>query len=214
MKDKYRLIRHLWIWCHVWCGKGHCHGDFATFSWKWLKYSTKNLFSNMKLLLEHREGNIKGDLSGEEQSISSFWWLLYNTQKELEKIAQSFQVVIHFHPSHAQPKIINTSFCALLGLLLTKLNHYFDDFIDSNKFFWLFNVTQKIGDTAPLTLVFPLSSSSCLVKQCAIFSSYILAFTQAISMVMILFFIFLCNRKKTCDKFLYQSANGSFTCVK
>ena len=40
--------------------KGHCHGDFAMLLSKWLKYLTKNLFSNMKLLLEHREGNIKG----------------------------------------------------------------------------------------------------------------------------------------------------------
>ena len=44
--------------------KGHCHGDFAIFSSKWLKYLTKNLFSNMKLLLEHREGNIKGFIRG------------------------------------------------------------------------------------------------------------------------------------------------------
>ena len=39
--------------------KGHRHGDFAIFSSKWLKYLTKNLFSYMKLLLEHQEGNIK-----------------------------------------------------------------------------------------------------------------------------------------------------------
>ena len=62
-----------------------------------------------------------------------------------------FQVAIHFHPSHPQQKIINSSFCALLGLLLTKLNYYFDDSTDANMFFWLFKVTQKIGDTAPLT---------------------------------------------------------------
>ena len=39
--------------------KGHCHGDIAIFSSKWLKYLTKNLFSNKKFLLEHQEGNIK-----------------------------------------------------------------------------------------------------------------------------------------------------------
>ena len=44
--------------------KGHCHGDFAIFSSKWLKYLTKNLFSNMKLLFEHREGNIKVFIRG------------------------------------------------------------------------------------------------------------------------------------------------------
>ena len=72
---------------------------------------------------------------GEEQTISSFWRLFYDTQEELEKIGQIFQVVIHFHASHPQPKIINTSLCALLGLLLTKPNHYFDHSIDSNMFF-------------------------------------------------------------------------------
>ena len=44
--------------------KGNCHGDFAIFSSKWLKYLTKNLFSNKKFLLEHREGNIKGFIRG------------------------------------------------------------------------------------------------------------------------------------------------------
>ena len=44
--------------------KRHCHGDFAIFSSKWLKYLTKNLFSNMKLLLEHLEGNMKVFIRG------------------------------------------------------------------------------------------------------------------------------------------------------
>ena len=70
--------------------------------------------------------------------------LLHSTQEKLEKNGQFFQVVIQFHPSHQQPNIIDTRFCALVGLLLTKLNHYFDDSIDSNMFFWLF----RIGDTA------------------------------------------------------------------
>ena len=50
--------------CFILALKGHCHGDFAIFSSKWLKYLTKNLFSNMKFLLEHREGNIKGFFRG------------------------------------------------------------------------------------------------------------------------------------------------------
>ena len=69
----------------------------------------------MELVLENQEGKSR-DLSGKEQTISSFWRLLYNTQEELEKIGQIFQVAIHFHPSHPQPKIINTSFCALSRL--------------------------------------------------------------------------------------------------
>ena len=60
-------------------------------------------------------------------------------------------VAIHFHPSHLQPNIINTSFCAQVGLLLTKLNHYFNDSIDTNVF-RLFTLTPKIGDATPLNL--------------------------------------------------------------
>ena len=35
--------------------KGHCHGDFAVCMPKLLKYLTKNLFFNLKSLLEHQE---------------------------------------------------------------------------------------------------------------------------------------------------------------
>ena len=35
--------------------KAHCDGDFAVYWSKVLKYLTKNLFSNMKSLLQHRE---------------------------------------------------------------------------------------------------------------------------------------------------------------
>ena len=42
--------------------KGHCRGDFAVFLSKQLKNLTKNLFSNMKLLLEHWGENTKGFL--------------------------------------------------------------------------------------------------------------------------------------------------------
>ena len=67
-----------------------------------------------------------------ESLISNF---LPNSQEELERIGQLFQVAIRFHPSHPQAKMIDTSFCALVGLFLTKLNHYFNVFIDTNKFF-------------------------------------------------------------------------------
>ena len=39
--------------------KEHYHGDFPVCYPKRLKYLTKNLFSNMKLLLEHGEENMK-----------------------------------------------------------------------------------------------------------------------------------------------------------
>ena len=44
--------------------KGHCHGDFAVFWSKLLRHLTKNLFADVKLLLEHRKENIKGILQG------------------------------------------------------------------------------------------------------------------------------------------------------
>ena len=39
--------------------KGRCHGDFAVCWSKLLKSLSKNLFSNLKLLLEHRKENMK-----------------------------------------------------------------------------------------------------------------------------------------------------------
>ena len=39
--------------------KGHCHGDFAVCWSKLLKYLIKNLISNMKLSLEHREEHME-----------------------------------------------------------------------------------------------------------------------------------------------------------
>ena len=65
----------------------------------------------------------------------SFWQFFQNTQKELGKIGQFFQVAIHFHPSHPQPKVDETSFCALVGLLLTKLKHYLSVYSHTNMFF-------------------------------------------------------------------------------
>ena len=58
-------------------------------------------------------------------------------------MANFFQVAIHFHPCHLQTKMIGTSFCALVGLLLTILNHYFNIPIN----------TLKLGDTASLNNV-------------------------------------------------------------
>ena len=87
------------------------------------------------------------DSSEKEQIIISFKRLLYNTQEELEKIA------IHFHPSHPQPKIINISFRAPVGLLLTQLNHYFDHYTNANMFFGFSKWQKKLATlyTAPLS---------------------------------------------------------------
>ena len=47
---------HAYIQLHL---KGHCHTDFAVFWSKYTKYMTNYLCSNIKLLLEHQEDNIK-----------------------------------------------------------------------------------------------------------------------------------------------------------
>ena len=68
-------------------------------------------------------------------------------EEELEKTGQFFQVAIHFHPSHPQINMNDTSFCALVGLLLMKLNHYFDVYIHTDVF-RLLEATLKLSDTA------------------------------------------------------------------
>ena len=56
------------------------------------------------------------DFSWEEQIIISFLGDFSKThRKKLKKMAIFFQVAIHFNPGHPQLKIINTSFCALVG---------------------------------------------------------------------------------------------------
>ena len=59
-----------------------------------------------------------------------------------------YQPLAPGHPTFICDIGVNTSFCVLVGLLLTQLNHYLDHSINSNMFFWLFKVTQQIGDTA------------------------------------------------------------------
>ena len=98
----------------------------------------------MKLLSEQWEENFKGFIRRRKNSNQFLATFLQYTEGTF------FQVAIHFHPSHPQSKVTNTSFCALLGLLLTKRNHYFDVSIDSNMIFWPVKRTLKIGDTAPL----------------------------------------------------------------
>ena len=77
------------------------------------------------------------DFSDEEKTMIKFkQFLSKKPQEELEKMAIFLQVAIHdFHPSHPLPKIIKTSFCALVGSLLTNLIHYFDDSLDINMIF-------------------------------------------------------------------------------
>ena len=56
------------------------------------------------------------------------------------------------HCSHLQPGMNDTS--ALVGLLLAKLNQYFEVYISTNMFFWLLKLTIKIGNAAPLMATF------------------------------------------------------------
>ena len=61
------------------------------------------------------------------------------------KEGQFFQFSIHFKIGHLGPKITHTSFCVIVGLLLTKLNHYINDFVDVNVIFLAIqsNITNR-----------------------------------------------------------------------
>ena len=72
---------------------------------KLLKYLTRHLFANIKLL---REENSKWFLLG-STNYNQFLAISPNTQEELAKIGQFFQVSIHFNRGHPRPKITNTN---------------------------------------------------------------------------------------------------------
>ena len=63
-----------------------------------------------------------------------------------------------------QLNMIYASLCALLGLLLAKLKHYFNIFIHTNMSFWLFKVKRNIGDTASLNQSEIVSECSMLIN--------------------------------------------------
>ena len=67
-------------------------------------------------------------------------------RENLKKLANFFKLLlIHIHPSHPHPNIINSSFCALEGLLLTKLNHYFNDAIEKIHVLAIRRLTLMVG---------------------------------------------------------------------
>ena len=72
LKIKTRMRATIFHYTNTKHLKGHCHGNFAMFWSKPLKYLTKSLFFNMKLLIQHWEENTKVFLS-EEQTIVIFW---------------------------------------------------------------------------------------------------------------------------------------------
>ena len=101
--------------------KGDCHSDSAVCWPKLVKYLIENLISNVKLPLEHQE---------------QIWIVFFQVRsvfsnfskmrtRNLKNLALFFQVAILFHPTHPQPRMNDASFFAFVGLLLTKLNHYF-----------------------------------------------------------------------------------------
>ena len=76
----------------------------------------------MKLLLGRRHENNNAFIRG-RTSLNQFLGtsLQYTRQfSKKKKIRQFCQVAIHFHPNHPEPNMSN--FCALVGLLLTKMN--------------------------------------------------------------------------------------------
>ena len=105
----------------------------------------------MELLFEHNY--IKEFIRGRTLKSDPFLVFSLKCTGRTLKNWPIFQVEIHFHPSHPKPHRINTSFCTLVGLLLTKLHQYFNNSIDSNMGLGIQSNT-KIGDTAPLKLVY------------------------------------------------------------
>ena len=55
--------------------------------------------------------------------------------RNLKKLANLFKLQSISILSHPQSEMVDTSFCILVGLFLTKLNHYFNVSIDVNMFF-------------------------------------------------------------------------------
>ena len=89
----------------------------------------------MKLQLQRREENIKGFIRGRTNYTQFLVTSLQYTDRTWKKLAIVFKLQpISILATDPKPNIANTSFCALADLLLTKLNHYFDDFIVSNMF--------------------------------------------------------------------------------
>ena len=70
----------------------------------------------MKLLLQHREENIKVFLQG-RKNYNQFLATSPKYKGRTWKSWPIFQVAIHLHPSHPQLSIVNSSFCAIVGLL-------------------------------------------------------------------------------------------------
>lgn len=113
--------------------KGHCHGDFAACWSKLLQYLIKNLSSLTHEIVLGAPGGKYGTISPNESSFQQFF---QNMQEELEKKWPFFfPFSIHFYPTHSQQNMNDASFCALVRLLLTKLNHYCNVSIHANMFF-------------------------------------------------------------------------------
>ena len=74
-----------------------------------------------------------------------------NTQRcnYLKKLAQLFQIAIHFHPGHLQLTTLTDSLDTLIYLPSTKLDYYFAGSIGA--YFWLFKELLKIADIVPLS---------------------------------------------------------------
>ena len=83
-----------------------------------------NLFSNMKMFLEHRDENMKM-VSPRKNKLSSFVSNLPKIhRRNLTKLANSFKLQSIFHLSHPQSEINDTSFCALIrGRVINKTGH-------------------------------------------------------------------------------------------
>ena len=79
----------------------------------------------------------------------------YDGKQTIKQYLTKFSLTDNYTKEHTGTHLFkealsrsNTSFCALVGLLLTKLNHYF-----LNIYFLAIQTDTKIGDTAPLNAI-------------------------------------------------------------
>ena len=108
---------------------------------------TAPLFNMVSFLarLGHRKANIKYFLlASTNYNQPLFFQQLRKytpkyTGRTWKKLAKFFQVSIRLNPGRPQPKIINTSFCALVAIVLTKLR------------FWPFKIALQTRWHYPLT---------------------------------------------------------------
>ena len=112
------------MWGTITALKAHCHAIFCCVLVKMRQIVDKVPLFKHKITLRTSKKKITSDFFKEEQAIISFSAIFPRHFGGTGKNWPIFQVAIYFHPGHPQSKLTDTSFCALVEYLLTKLDHY------------------------------------------------------------------------------------------